>query len=76
MCKHLIWMGSNDNGEWIDHTFVDKAANCDKREWRLSVSTRTGEAYSTLLRSAHADGEFDMSVDLPRKITAMLMSCI
>lgn len=70
----FIWIGDNDNGEWIDSTFIDTSKNSDMREWRLCRNTRTGETYAQLLRAQSSDEEFDRSVMLPRKMTRILES--
>jgi len=68
----FIWQCSNDNGEWIDHIFMDCSPKRDLRQWRLSVNTRTGEQYACLQRAEDDEAGFDFDVTLPRKFIKLL----
>lgn len=68
----FIPFSENDNGEWIDTSFMDNCRNAALREWRLSTNTITGETYATLLRAASPDHDFEFCASVPRKLVDAL----
>lgn len=72
----FIFLSENQNDYYIDTIFFDRSAKADMREWRLTLDTKTGRRWATLLRAESAEDPFEFCVELPRKFVKILMECL
>lgn len=74
--NQFIFLSENENDYYIDTAFFDRSPKGGMREWRLTLDTKTGRRWATLLRAPSETDPFEYCVELPRKFVRILMDCL